>query len=252
MSEATAVATRDEAPVQSESAAIIQVIERAALNPDIDVEKMERLLAMQERVMARRAEQEFNEALVAAKQEMPQVARDARNSTTNSTYSRLETLAAAADPVIVKHGFVPSFGTDVSPLDGHYRITCALSHVGGHTRNYHADIPSDLVGMKGNPNKTPTHAFGSTLSYGRRYLKLLIFDIATRDDDDGNGAATGGVISDEQLAELRKMIADLNAEEPKVCAFAKIDRLEDLPAKRFDWIVRAINDWARKQRGIAK
>lgn len=249
MNEATAIAPREEAPVQSETAAIIQVIERAALNPDIDVEKMERLLAMQERVIARQAEQAFNEAMQAAKVEMPQVLRDAENSQTNSRYARLETVAKAVDPVITRHGFVPSFGTDVSQMEGHYRVTCALSHIGGHTRNYHVDVPSDGVGMKGTPNKTQTHAFGSTLSYGRRYLKLLIFDIATTDDD-GN-AAGGGFITEEQVAELRKLIDDLGAEEPKVCGHAKVASLDEIPAAKFKGIVTALNDWARKQRGMA-
>jgi len=36
------------APAHADSTAIIQVIERAALNPDVDIDKMERLLQMQE------------------------------------------------------------------------------------------------------------------------------------------------------------------------------------------------------------
>src|SRR3990167_8661229 len=44
-----------EPPAVSESAAIIQVIERAARDPSVNVEKMERLYAMHERAMAARA-----------------------------------------------------------------------------------------------------------------------------------------------------------------------------------------------------
>ena len=35
-----------------ESASLISVIERAAMNPDVDIEKMERLFAMHERMQA--------------------------------------------------------------------------------------------------------------------------------------------------------------------------------------------------------
>jgi hypothetical protein len=49
-----------------------------------------------------------------------------------------------------------------------------LSHTAGHSRHYQADVPIDNTGPKGAQNKTMTHGFGSALSYGRRYLKLLI------------------------------------------------------------------------------
>ena len=39
--------------------AIVSVIERVAMNKDIDVDKMERLLAMQERILDRQAKQQF-------------------------------------------------------------------------------------------------------------------------------------------------------------------------------------------------
>lgn len=175
----------------SEATALIQVIERAASNPDIDVEKMERLFALHERILARNAELAFNEAMSAAQAEMPQVERDAQNQQTNSWYAKLETLNEAAVPIYTKHGFSLSFGEQDCPKEGHIRIVCHCSHKAGHTRLYHGDVPLDLAGIKGNPNKTQTHAFGSTNSYGRRYLTLLIFNIVMADEDD-DGQEAGG------------------------------------------------------------
>lgn len=169
------------------SAAIIQVIERAALNPDIDVEKMERLLAMQERILTRNAEVAFNAAMRAAQEEMPKVLRNKRNDQTNSNYADLEKVNEVIVPVYTKHGFSLSFGTADTTIPAHIRITCVVSHVEGHSRPYFSDMPLDLAGIKGNQNKTPTHAHGSTMSYGRRYLTLLIFNITlTNEDNDGN------------------------------------------------------------------
>ena len=51
----------------------------------------------------------------------------------------------------------------------------------------HFDLALDGVGLKGNPNKTAVQASGSTISYGRRYLKLMVFDVVlTNEDNDGN------------------------------------------------------------------
>jgi hypothetical protein len=50
----------------------------------------------------------------------------------------------------------------------------------------HADIFADTKGPRGTPNKTATQGFGSTMSYGRRYLKALMFDLVIAgEDDDG-------------------------------------------------------------------
>jgi hypothetical protein len=178
-------------PQLGEAAALIQVIERAAANPQIDVEKMERLFALHERILARNAEMAFNEAMSECQKEMPQVERDAENQQTHSWYTRLETLSDAAVPVYTKHGFSLSFGEDDCPKEGHIRVICFCSHRSGHTRTYRGDIPIDIAGLKGNPNKTPTHAFGSTKSYGRRYLTLDIFNIVMKNEDD-DGQEAGG------------------------------------------------------------
>lgn len=178
-------------PAEPEGTALIRVIERAASNPSIDVEKMERLFALHERILERNAEMAFNEAMSACQREMPRVERDAQNQQTNSWYTKLETLSDAAVPVYTKHGFSLSFGEEDCQKEGHIRVICYCSHSGGHTRKYRGDVPLDIAGIKGNPNKTPTHAFGSTKSYGRRYLTLDIFNIVMVDEDD-DGQAGGG------------------------------------------------------------
>lgn len=217
---------------QSESGAIISMIERAATNPDVDIDKMERLLQMQQTIVDREAKQEFVRALAKAKSEMPAVLKNKENKTTNSTYSDLEAIALAIDPIIAENGFTTSFGSDVSPMDGHYRVTCELDHIGGHSRNYHADVPADNAGMKGTKNKTDTHAFGSTMSYGRRYLKCLVFDLALSDDD-GNAAGAGAVITDKQREHLQSMIDETGADIASFCKYMKIQSLNQMPLSKY-------------------
>jgi hypothetical protein len=221
-----------EGEIQSLGDGILSVIARAAKDPNVDVDKMERLFAMQERVLARDAEQRFNEAMAAAQKEMPQIKRGGKNATTNSTYAELDAMSEAMLPVVAKHGFSMSFGTDVSPLPNHYRVTCEVSHVGGHSRIYNADVPADLTGMRGTPNKTSTHAFGSTLSYGRRYLKMLIFDVATTDDD-GRAAASGERITEGQLCTLENLLSEGGGDKIKFCRFYKVNQMCELPVAKF-------------------
>ena len=66
MSEAVAKIEPD-APVavQPETSALISMIERAARDPSVDIDKMERLLQMHERVEAKQRESAFNTAMAA-------------------------------------------------------------------------------------------------------------------------------------------------------------------------------------------
>lgn len=236
------------APVSAnESAAIFQIIERAARDPNIDIDKMQRLMEMRETEMTRIAKQAFNASMKAAQAEMPQVVRDAENKHTKSTYARYEAISAAMQPVVDKHGFSLSFGTEDSPLDHHKRIICDVGHCEGYEKRFHLDLPLDSAGSQGKANKNATQAVGSTLSYGRRYLKTLIFDVAVRDEDDDGRAAHSEAISEEQLSELRSLIDATDTDISRFCRYFKIEALPDLPAQLFDRAVAAIKSKGKQQ-----
>lgn len=234
--------TQDVAEVRDISDGILAVIARAATDPNVDVEKMERLFALKERAEARQAEVIYSEAKAAAQAEMPQIKRTGKNDTTRSTFAELDEIAAKIDPISHKHGFSMSYGTADCPLEGHYRVTCRLRHRCGFFEDFQADVPSDTVGMKGNQNKTPTHGFGSTMSYGRRYLKLLVWDIATTDDD-GRAASSGGPIDDAQYAALTTMLQQYGASTAKFLRQFGIQTVNELPAARYADAVKLLNDY---------
>ncbi len=173
----------------SESTSIMQVIERAAANPDVDVDKLERLLAVRERIVAKQDETAFNDAMTMAQAEMTRISADARNPQTSSKYASYAQLDRALRPIYTKHGFSLSFGTADSPKPDHVRITCLVAK-SGYSRDYQIDMPSDGKGARGGDVMTKTHATGAATSYGARYLLKLIFNVAVGEDDtDGNDPA---------------------------------------------------------------
>ncbi len=235
----TALMKQDQLPGMPEPANILDVIARAANDPATDVSKMEKLLEMYERISAKNAEVAFNASMKAAQEEMPRILRNKMNQQTNSRYADLEQVNAAIVPVYTKHGFSLSFGTADCPVEGHFRITCLVSHVSGHSRNYQADVPNDMTGMKGNQNKTATHGFGSTMSYGRRYLALLIFNITlTNEDHDGN--KPGETLSDEQIANIEALLTETASDKAKFLRYLKISSLEEIPAKNYSAVIKII------------
>lgn len=174
--------------VSTEAAALIEVISRAASDPTVDVNKLERLMEMHERITAREAEKAFNAAMTACQLEIKQVAPDADNPQTRSKYATYAKLDSVLRPVYTKHGFALSFGEQACDKPDTVRVTCDVMHIGGHSRRYHRDMPADGKGAKGGDVMTKTHAAGAAGSYGSRYLLKGIFNVAIGEyDNDGNG-----------------------------------------------------------------
>lgn len=238
---------------QDASVSMIQVIERAATNPDVDVEKMERLWQMKEKIDAKRAEMEFNKAMTAIQKQTRQVSADASNPQTRSRYASYSALDKALRPVYTEHGLALSFDTDDSPLDQHVRVLCYVSHESGHSRRYHIDMPADGKGAKGGDVMTKTHATGSATSYGMRYLLKMIFNVAVgEEDDDGNGAGnTVERISEEQALALHAKLTENDLDITHYRNWLRLQfgvtEIESMPLKIYDTAMKKIDQTIAKK-----
>jgi hypothetical protein len=224
---------------------MLAVIQRAASDPSVDMDKLERLIAVKERMDAKQAETDFNAAMSRAQAKMGPIAADAVNPQTKSRYASYAALDRALRPIYTSEGFSLSFSTEPAPA-GHVGMVCYASHANGHTREYRACIPSDGKGIKGNDMMTSTHAFGSGMTYGQRYLLKLIFNVAVgEDDDDGNraGATTIEFITEEQEKILRDLVDAYIQNEPKFMDWIRgatkdkgVQVLADIQAQHFDLV----------------
>jgi len=231
----------------SDASAILAIIGKLATDPTVDVEKVERFMAMRRDELARQAQIAFNQAMKAAQAEMPRVVKNAENEQTRSGYATYDAITDAMQPVIDKHGFALTFGEAESPKPNHMRITCDALHEQGHLKAYYADVPIDRTGFKGNPNKSDAHAFLSTIQYGRRALKMMIFDVATKgvtpvaaDDrvehvDEGNG-----LISAAQADNIRKLLRERRIALGRVLTWVGVEALPDIRAADYRRVVDAL------------
>jgi hypothetical protein len=202
------------AVVTTNAATILQVIERAATNPQVDIEKMERLMAMHERIQAREAEAAFNTALAECQSEVRRIAADARNDQTKSNYATYAKLDRVLRPIYSSHGFAISFDTADSPKGIDYVRVLAHVSRGAHTRTYQVDMPADGKGAKGGDVMTKTHATGAAMAYGMRYLVKGIFNVAIGEEDtDGNDPA--GMPESDVLEWVKKIEATTTKEKAK-------------------------------------
>ncbi len=238
----TAMVTQESA-VTEYSGGLLEVIARAARDPSVDIDKMERLILMQERVQARDAELAFNRALNAAQSEMRPIAANASNPQTKSRYATYEKLDRVLRPIYTLHGFSLSFDEGESPKPEHVRVICYVSHIDGHTRTYHRDMPADGKGAKGGDVMTKTHAAGAAGSYGARYLLKGIFNVAVGEDDEDGNVPLPRVpfIDDAQWSMLVQLIEAAGIDAGTVCTAANVSSLKELPETKFQSVVNKLN-----------
>jgi hypothetical protein len=176
----------------------LMMIERAASDPRVDIDKMDRLLQMKERHDSKASQIEYDRAMADAQEGMRPIRANLENPQTRSEYADYSALDKAVRPIYAKHGFSLSFSTAEGAPDNCIRIVCTVAHRGGHRERPHLDMPADGKGARGNDVMTKTHATGAAITYGKRYLLGMIFNLAVTRDDDGNGADN----SDEDMERL--------------------------------------------------
>lgn len=228
-------------PAQSESSAVLSMIERAARDPAVDVDKLRQLMEMRSQVEAKQSERDFYAAMNEVQAKLRRIRADANNPQTRSKYASYAALDRILRPIYTENGFTLDFNSAAS-AENTVRVLCDVSHKSGHVKHYQIDMPADGKGAKGGDVMTKTHATGSAVSYGMRYLLKMIFNIAVgEDDDDGNGAdASGGALSEEQIKTLKAAMEVKNCTEERLLKWASaalrrdVSAIGDLPASSYE------------------
>jgi hypothetical protein len=218
----------------SNAGALLNIIERAAFDPNVDISRLEMLFEMQRKVLADEAKIAFEQAMTAAQAEMLPVVRDAENKHTKTRYAKLEAIDAAIRPVYTKFGLSLSFNQNEAEK-GSVSVTCKVGHVRGHSETYMLTGGLDNVGSGGNANKTPIQALGSSVSYLRRYLTCMIFNVTlTNEDNDGNAARVGTrTITETQKETLIELMQRTNADTGRFLKYCGVDTLDELSMSEY-------------------
>ncbi len=213
---------------------------RMAVAGKADLEKLEKLLALQERFEANEARKVFASAFAVAQANIATVIKTKLNLQTHSKYADLGDIIESAKPIYTKEGFSVIFYEGETAVAENIRICADVLHTAGHKETYHYDVPLDGVGLKGNANMTRIHAKSSSTSYGQRYLMCMIWNIP-RKDDDGNAAGKPlEYIDDKEMNFIVDNLTYLNTSIPKFLEYMKLDSLETMPKADYQKAVAAI------------
>ena len=191
---------------------VLALIERLAVDSRADVAKLDRMMALYERLRAKDAELAYNAAkgrilrkLAAIKILKKRSAlyeiengKPQKSSYEAFKYAPLEEVDKHLRPLLAEEDMDLSYSDE--PLEGgSILIRGRLKHLpSGHHEDSFMPAPLDTTGGKSN-----VQAVGSTNSYLRRYVACNIFNIVVVGDDD-NGM--GGTIDEAQAKTILGLI----------------------------------------------
>lgn len=163
-----------------------------------DVEKLAKLMDLQERWEANNARRAYVAAMAEFKKNAPTILKGQEvdfttkaGSRTNYKYADLAHVCASVVAGLAEHGLSHNWITTQD--GGRVRVTCAITHSDGHTEQGAAlEAPHDSSG-----GKNEVQSLGSTVTYLQRYTLLAAVGLAAGGtDNDGRGAAAAKVAKD--------------------------------------------------------
>lgn len=228
-------------PAAIEASEVVTTFERLARDPNVDVDKLERLIQMQERIMKHQARQAYYTAFRLMQRELPEIrerGKIAIGQKVQSTYALNEDIQRILRPILDRHGFALAFRTNTTEK-GDVRTVAVLTHEQGHSEETEFTCGPDTSG-----NKNSTQALGSARAYGMRYTTIALLNVITiGDDDDGKTAQkpeapkgyaefanTLGEASRHGLPALREAFKKGNAAQRDYLTKHDADNYEDLKA----------------------
>jgi len=158
---------------------------RIAVESGADLDKLERLMALQTQWEAKEAKRAFDAAFSAFKAESVTIVKNKdvkEGPLKGKSYAELHDVVNAVTPALSRHGLSSSWKLTKDERDW-MEVTCYLRHVNGHEESVSMGGPPDTGGAK-----NAIQARASTKTYLERYTLKAITGLSEQaDDDDGNG-----------------------------------------------------------------
>ena len=257
MTQVAKIEDETRAEVAAPNTGMLIVMERAMMNPEFPVERLEALLRIhneqEERAESRAAEKAFNRAYAAAKMKIPVVYKDGNvhfekdGKTVDYDHETLAGIAEVVDPILAEHGLAYRFRPGKTE-EGRITVTCILSHVDGYKEEYTLDGQADTSGSKNN-----FQAVGSTTTYLSRYTLRMALGLSTAKDDDASKSVSKTAIDEEQFRRLRELMEEADADEDKLKEFlGHKGELFELPAGKYGAAEKMLRQKINKRKAEAE
>jgi ERF superfamily len=161
----------------------------AAIDKNVAVDVMERLLKMRADLRAESAKERFDEALSGFQGDCPiikkaKVVYNKGGAGVRYRYAPLESIVEQVREPLKKYGLSYSITAEITP-DAWIAVSCKLTHLAGHSETSTFRVPIDKEAYMNDQQKV-----ASALTYAKRYAFCNATGILTGDEDDDSNTNT--------------------------------------------------------------
>ncbi len=170
-----------------------QLLILKAIEKDLDIDKMEKLLTMRRELCQENEKRLYFENLAKFQGECPVIEKKLKvlnkdQKSTRYVYAPIEDMIEPIKPYFVKYGFSYHFETVINVNKENKSIwvetICITNHEAGHSETTTFKAPVDLDAYMTSPQK-----IGSASTFSQRYALKNAFGLIMRgEDDDGNSS----------------------------------------------------------------
>lgn len=200
---------------------------RLAISRDADVDKLQKLMDLQERWQANEARKAFVAAMKRFKDNPPTITKNkhVQFGQTNYNHATLDHVTDAVTKGLSAVGITHAW--KVSQDEQVITVACVLTHEMGHSES------TQLMGLPDSSgSKNAIQAIGSTVTYLQRYTLLAACGLAASNDDDGHGGQSR--VDDAKIEEFCRQMSEVtNLDELKTVfgkAYAEAQTANDRKA----------------------
>jgi hypothetical protein len=207
-----------------------------------DLDKVEKMMELQERFEKREAEKAYHVAMTAFKANPPKIYKDALVSFNNTEYkhAKLGNVTEKISTELSKQGLSAAWTT--SQVKG-VAVTCKITHIMGHSESTTLEAAADTSG-----GKNAIQAIGSTVTYLERYTLLALTGLATHEDDDGAGTEAE-YIDDEMMMTINDYIEAIGGDCLKnFIKYMGVENLGKILAKDYKKAITALKNKEKKKK----
>ncbi len=164
--------------IKSENEATPAVLLHLAIQQNLDIEKLERLMQLQERWEATQSRKEFLTAISKFQAACPPLEKTKKVAFGNTKYSYapLGEIAATIKHAMSENGL--SHRWEIEDASDKIICTCIISHLTGHSEKTTMSAAKDSSG-----GKNEIQQRGSSITYLQRYTLIAALGISTADED---------------------------------------------------------------------
>ena len=211
---------------------------KIAVSQDVDIEKLEKLMEMQERWEAREAKKLFIQAMTKFRNECPAIIKNravdftSSKGRTNYSYAGLPETIEQIKKLMQSCGLSHTWKIPQQTPEL-ITVACHLCHIAGHEESTSLSGPPDGTG-----NKSALKAIGSTVTHLERYTLFAILGLASAEDNDGGEPVE--TISKEQKLKILALLEEVKGDKDKFCKAFKIESLDKLPLDQLPKAIKSI------------